>query len=99
MSDHDPSVVACSALKPVYRDRLRPAHFVYLKLSRELAAERLAHRAGHFFDPSLLDSQFADLVEPAPDEPDVLTVDASASVEELVQFIVDNVPGLSAGEA
>jgi gluconokinase len=95
MSDHDPSVVACSALKPGYRDRLRPAHFVYLKIGRELAQERLAGRFGHFFKADLLDSQFAALEEPGPDEPDVLTVDADASVEDLVQFIVDNVSSLT----
>jgi carbohydrate kinase (thermoresistant glucokinase family) len=95
LSDHDPSVVACSALKPGYRDRLRPAHFVYLKIGRELAQERLAGRFGHFFKADLLDSQFAALEEPGPDEPDVLTVDADASVEDLVQFIVDNVSSLT----
>ncbi len=98
MSAHDPSVVACSALKPGYRDRLRPAGFVYLKIGRELAQERLTGRFGHFFKADLLDSQFAALQEPGPDEPDVLTVDADASVEDLVQFIVDNVPGLPAGK-
>ena len=95
MSDHDPSVVACSALKPAYRDRLRPATFVYLKIGRELAQERLAGRFGHFFKADLLDSQFAALEEPGSEETDVLTVDADASVEDLVQFIIDNVSGLA----
>ncbi len=37
--------------------------------SRQTIAERLATRHGHFLPPSLLDSQFADLQEPEPDEP------------------------------
>ncbi|WP_239123738.1 gluconokinase [Rhizocola hellebori] len=99
MSDHDPSVVACSALKPGYRDRLRPAQFVYLKIGRELAQERLTGRFGHFFKADLLDSQFAALQEPGPEELDVLTIDSTASVEDLVQFIIDNVSGLASGQS
>ncbi len=99
MSDHDPSVVACSALKPEYRDRLRPATFAYLKISRDLAHERLQGRFGHFFKEGLLDSQFEALREPTAEETDVLTVDSDASVEELVQFIVDNIAGLAPGKA
>ena len=98
MSDHDPSVVACSALKPAYRDCLRPATFVYLKIGRELAQERLEGRFGHFFKAGLLDSQFAALEEPGPEETDVLTIDADASVEDLVQLIIDNVSGLAPGQ-
>ena len=67
-------VVACSALKRSYRDLLRTEshapqlQFVFLKGSRALVAERLAGRRGHFMPPTLLDSQFAALEEPAPDE-------------------------------
>lgn len=66
-------VVACSALKRMYRDLLRSAgtgdvRFVYLAGSRELLAERLANRRGHFMPLSLLESQLAILEEPAPDE-------------------------------
>ena len=42
--------------------------FVYLAGSRALVAERLAKRRGHFMPPALLDSQFAILEEPSPDE-------------------------------
>jgi len=64
--------VACSALKRAYRDVLvgeRPdVGIVYLKGERELITRRLAARDGHFMPPSLLDSQFAALEEPEPDE-------------------------------
>ena len=66
------AVVACSALKRDYRDKLlagRPdAVLVYLHGSRELLESRLAGRHGHFFPADLLDSQLADLQEPEPDE-------------------------------
>jgi len=66
-------VVSCSALKRIYRDLLRSVatadvRFVYLAGSRELLAERLANRRGHFMPPSLLESQLAILEEPSPDE-------------------------------
>src|SRR5438876_4972683 len=61
------SVVACSALKQAYRDRLMvdPAavKFVYLKGDRDLIAQRLAERLGHFFDRVLLQNQFETLEE------------------------------------
>lgn len=66
-------VVSCSALKRSYRDLLRSVaeaelQLVYLAGSRGLIAARLAQRRGHFMPPSLLDSQFAILEEPSPDE-------------------------------
>ena len=66
------AVVACSALKRVYRDILigqRPdAVLVYLRGSKALITERLKARKGHFMPPGLLDSQFDTLEEPSPDE-------------------------------
>jgi len=66
-------VVSSSALKRSYRDLLRSeaqadVQVVYLKGTRELVAERMAQRRGHFMPPALLESQFATLEEPAPDE-------------------------------
>lgn len=85
-------VVACSALKRVYRDRLRSAglgvRFVHLHGSEELMARRLSRRGDHFFDPRLLASQFATLEAPQPaDEPDVLVVDAAASIATIVSDV------------
>ncbi len=71
-------VVACSALKRSYRDRLcRPeVLFVYLDVPRLELERRLTQRTGHFMPPSLLDSQLTALEPPANDEP-ALTVAAS----------------------
>ncbi|WP_433239772.1 gluconokinase [Actinomadura nitritigenes] len=86
-----PGVVSCSALKRAYRDRLtggRPAvRTVMLDGDRDVIAERMRARHGHFFGAGLLDSQFADLERPAPDE-HVLTVPITGSPEETVDRIV-----------
>ena len=81
------AVVACSALKQSYRDLLivDPAKvkLVYLKGSQALITERLAHRAGHFFDPRLLQSQLDTLEEPA----DAIVVDISDTPEKIADTI------------
>src|ERR1051326_794432 len=67
-----PGVVTSSALKRAYRDRLRagrpPVRLIFLDVDRAPVARRLTARNGHFFPPALLDSQFADLQPPTPDE-------------------------------
>jgi carbohydrate kinase (thermoresistant glucokinase family) len=62
--------------------------FVYLRGSREVIGQRLAARHGHFMPPGLLDSQFATLEEPGPDE-NQLTVDIGPEPAEVVQAVVD----------
>jgi gluconokinase len=66
------AVVACSALKKAYRDILvgpRPdVILLYLRGSKSVIGARVAARQGHFMPPALLDSQFATLEEPGPDE-------------------------------
>jgi gluconokinase len=68
-------VVSCSALKRVYRDRLRAAApgivFLHLTGDRALIGRRMAERAGHFMPVALLDSQFATLEPLEADEPGV----------------------------
>ncbi len=80
-------IIACSALKKVYRDILvggrDDVRMVYLKGSQELIAERMKHRAGHFMPPGLLTSQFATLEPPGPDERPI-TVSIDAPVETIV---------------
>jgi gluconokinase len=65
-------VVSCSALKRSYRDVLRAGNsdvrFVYLEGTHAVLEQRLAGRGGHFMPSSLLDSQFAILEPPSPDE-------------------------------
>jgi gluconokinase len=65
-------VVTCSALKRAYRSILIGEHtdvaLVYLKGSHDLIHRRMAARHEHFMPVALLDSQFAALEEPGPDE-------------------------------
>ncbi|GAA5154573.1 gluconokinase [Pseudonocardia eucalypti] len=88
-------VVTCSALKRVYRDRLRAAGgnvwFLHLRVDRQVLAGRVAHRPGHFMPAALLDSQLADLQPLEPDEPG-LTVDASATPEAVVDAALTGRP-------
>ncbi|MFM0052028.1 gluconokinase [Caballeronia grimmiae] len=83
------AVFTCSSLKRSYRDVLRAGDkgvcFVYLKGSMEVLRERLGHRTGHFFDPSLLQSQLDTLEEPGEDEA------VTESIELPPEQIVDNV--------
>jgi gluconokinase len=88
---NEPAVVTCSALKRAYRDVLRKdrpeVRLIYLQGSRDLIAQRLAARKGHFFNPSMLESQLADLEEPAPDE-HALSVSIEATPAEIVDDII-----------
>jgi gluconokinase len=84
-------VLACSALRRAYRDRLRkgrPVKLAYLRVSREVAAARLRTRTGHFFREDLLASQFAALEEPQPGE-EARVVDATLPVDVLVDKLSD----------
>jgi gluconokinase len=85
-------VLACSALKQSYRDTLRgedsleTLQFVYLKGSREVIAQRMAARKGHFMPTSLLDSQFATLEE--PDE--AIIVNVAQTPDEIVREVLNH---------
>lgn len=66
-------VVACSALRRAYRDRLRQAtqcsvQFLLLDNDREAIRARLERRSHDFMPVTLLDSQFATLERPQQDE-------------------------------
>jgi carbohydrate kinase (thermoresistant glucokinase family) len=84
-------IVACSALKRAYRDILigerQDVRLVYLKGDQDLIAQRVAARADHFMPPKLLDSQFAALEEPKPDERPI-TVSVAPHPREIVETIV-----------
>ncbi len=82
-------VVSCWALKHSYRDALRSKvhgrlRFVLLNGPRELIAQRMLARKGHFMPQSLLDNQLATLERPGPDE-DVVTLDISHTVPMLLR--------------
>ncbi len=89
------ALIACSALKRRYREILlagRPAaRIAFLRIDKDVAARRLAGRHGHFFDPALLDSQFADLELPAADEAAVVvvpvSVSAAATADEIIRVL------------
>ncbi|MGE8498002.1 MAG: gluconokinase, GntK/IdnK-type [Pseudomonas sp.] len=80
-------VLACSALKQVYRERLRAAipglQFVHLDVDHATALQRVGARPGHFMPTSLVASQFEALERPE-NESHTLIVDASRSREEVV---------------
>ena len=84
-------IIACSALKHIYRDRLRLAsrhlRFVYLEVGRDVAAARVTSRKGHFMPASLIDSQFADLEPPTPDE-QAVKLDATRDPAWLAAYAV-----------
>jgi gluconokinase len=82
------AVYSCSALKRAYRKMLAAntgdVKFVYLKGPKQLIAQRLTNRKGHFFDPALLQTQFDDLEEPC----NALEVDIAATPETVAQSII-----------
>ena len=86
-----PGVVTCSALKRGYRDMLLDGHagvrLVLLDGDRDTIAARMRSRKGHFFKAELLDSQFADLEPPAPDE-NIVTAPITGTPEETVTHIL-----------
>lgn len=80
MCRSDGVVMACSALRKAYRDRLRQGvgadlRFVHLSATPEVIAARLAARQGHFMPPALLQSQFATLESPSAEEALIVSVD------------------------
>jgi carbohydrate kinase (thermoresistant glucokinase family) len=88
-------VVACSALKQAYRDRLAQAgdiRFVYLRGDVATIERRVADRKGHFMPASLLASQFATLEEPY----DAIVVDiaqpAAAQVAAITRALQQPLP-------
>ena len=83
-------VVACSALKVVYRDAIRriapSTLFVHLHGAPALLADRIGARAGHFMPPALLESQLADL-EPLRADEVGTTIDVAPELPEIVREI------------
>jgi gluconokinase len=92
-------VVACSALKRIYRDILTQRRddvaFVLLDGSRTVLAERLAARTDHFMPPGLLDSQLATLERPSSDE-QAIVVSIEDPPERIVAAILSRLPAAKA---
>lgn len=81
------AVLACSALKEEYRELLNSKaeniQWIFLDGNKDLVRERITGRTGHFFDKSLLDSQFIDL-----EVPDYATC---FSIEQSPEQIIDDI--------
>jgi gluconokinase len=89
LSAGETAVLACSALKRAYRDRLRVSDkvkFVFLRGDYALVEKQLRSRHGHFMNTALLQSQFDDLEKPQSDE-NVLTIELGRTPEEIVERI------------
>jgi carbohydrate kinase (thermoresistant glucokinase family) len=86
------AIGACSALRRTYRDYLtkvagEPILFIYLKGDKETIARRIAKRVHEYMPASLLDSQFATLEEPQPDE-NFIATPVDEPIETMVARLV-----------
>ena len=83
------AIVSCSALKRIYRDRIRqqagPVVFLFLDGSPELIRQRMQERKGHYMQAGLLDSQLLTLEKPGSDEVDVITLPIDQTVSSLLE--------------
>jgi carbohydrate kinase (thermoresistant glucokinase family) len=87
LKNRQSTILACSALKQVYRDLLgvnqKAVRTVYLKGSYPLLHKRIERRHHPYMDKNLLRSQLDTLEEPK----DGLVVDISAAPETIVEAI------------
>jgi carbohydrate kinase (thermoresistant glucokinase family) len=83
-------ILACSALKEKYRCILAKDNdisFVVLEGSKELIAQRLFARKGHYFSKTLLQSQFECYERPVYG----IKISIANSVEDICQQIVESI--------
>ncbi len=85
------TIVACSALKRAYRDRIRAAvgptlRFVYLAAEPQAMRRRVGARPDHYMPASLVDSQFAALEAPEG-EADVIALSAEADLAAAIPAV------------
>ena len=91
IQQQDQLVVACSALKPAYREVLRSGcnelKFLYLKGDFETIWARLKAREGHYFQGSaMLESQFDTLIEPS--EQEAIHINIKQTPEQMIEEIL-----------
>jgi len=93
-------ILACSALKEVYRQRLSngietQCRWVYLNGSYETILQRMQNRTGHYMPTTLLQSQFDALEVPVNN----ISVDIALPPDRIIDLIIaqinDPVPGIS----
>lgn len=90
-----PLIIGCSALKRSYRDHITakaggPVLFIHLSGARDVIEARMRAHTGHFMPPALLDSQFATLEPPQPDEM-AITVDIANPLDAVIAEIVQRI--------
>ena len=92
-------LLACSALKQVYRDRLSKGtteiRWIYLKGRFDLIRDRLEARKGHYMKAGLLESQFAALEEPV----DALSVEIDDAPNAIADSILRQLQALPSRKA
>ena len=85
------AVVACSALRRVYRDLLRrnrPAvRFLHVVASEGVTLDRMTHRPDHYMPASLLQPQLAALEPLEEDEPGVTVTNDGPPAEVLARCL------------
>lgn len=89
LEDRRPAIVACSALKASYRKTLTDHNdgvvIIYLKAGHDVVRDRIQQRTGHFFNATLLRSQFDALEEPDSG----ITIDATQPIPAVVTAVVN----------
>ncbi|QHQ35273.1 gluconokinase [Algicella marina] len=91
LRDQGTCIVACSALRRIYRDCIRDVAgedvlFVFLSGERRVIERRMQDRSDHFMPASLLESQFEALEPPRDDEVHV-EIDIACTIRETVNLI------------
>ena len=93
LAQNRPGVLACSALKESYRQKLleglednNRVRLIYLKGSYDLIWSRMSARKDHYMKPHMLQSQFETLEEPS----NALIVDITPSVDEILKVILQD---------
>jgi len=86
---NDQIFLACSALKTKYRDVFRQhfpqVDFILLDADEQVLSERMAARVDHYMPVSLLKSQIATLELPTVAEQDVLVLDGTLPIADILE--------------
>jgi len=98
-----PRIVACSALKRMYRQQIsdaakQPVFFVLLDGSKDQLTTRMKSREGHFMPPALLDSQL-DTLEPPGAEEFAVIINADQPVETVFDAVLKSINAVSRPQA
>ena len=89
--EHRSGILACSALKVVYRERLTAnlenVRFLWLDPPRGVLEKRMQNRPGHFMPPALLDSQLATIENPIG-QALTLRLDGSEPIDQAIRTVL-----------